>query len=230
MGTFLAQKKFFLFGDLHVNSRDLAIACEEAGADSIIFHLNQEVGGGFRFAGLEIEEDSIRDSMSVLKVPLGITIGDTRELLENDWEVIADMGFAFVNMFAHQLPIFVWNDNRLEKIVSIGPGYILEQVRALSELDNVSAIVAALTPNQGIGLPFTILDGTTLRLITSLSSKPVLVPTQRKIRPQDIVPLTKMGCRGLLLTTTAYGETPESCREKISTYRTELSSAEINPA
>lgn len=218
-----------LFGDLHLNSRALAIACEEAGVDSIIFHLNQDQGGGVRFAGLEIEEDSIRDSLSVLKIPSGIAIGDTRALQADDWEVIARMGFSFVNMFAHQLPIFVWDDPRIAKIVSIGPGYILEQVKALSEIESVSAIVAALTPNQGMGQPFTMLDGTTLKLISKLSCKRVFVPTLRNIRPRDIGSVRRLGCSGLLLTSTVYGDTAESCRENISRYKME-SITKLEPA
>lgn len=212
-----------LFGDLHLNSRDYAIACEEAGADSVLFHLNQDVGGGVRFAGLEIEEDSIKDSLSVLKIPTGISIGDTRALLYEDWEAIAEMGFSFVNMFAHQLPTFVWSDQRFEKLVSIGPGYILEQVKALAEFDSVSAIVAALTPSQGLGLPFTMLDGTTLKLVTKLANKPVYVPTQRGIRPQDIKLLKELGCEGLLLSSTVYGDSVESCKTNVSRFREEIS-------
>lgn len=230
MSHFLNTERFLLFGDLHLNSKELAIACEEAGVDSILFHLNQDLVGGIRFAGLEIEEDSIRDALSVLKVPTGIAIGDSRALQVDDWEAIARMGFSFVNMYAHQLPIFVWDDPRIAKVVSIGPGYILEQVKALSELDSVSAIVAALTPNQGIGQPFTMLDGTTLKLITKLSCKSVFLPTQRKIRPQDLNSIRKMGCNGLLLTTTVYGETLQSCRDKISRYRAETVTSQVEPA
>jgi hypothetical protein len=213
-----------------MNSRELAVACEEAGADSIIFHLNQDLGGGVRFAGLEIEEDSIRDSLSVIKIPAGIAIGDTRALQEDDWEAIAKIGFSFVNMFAHQLPIFVWDDPRMAKVVSIGPGYMLEQVKGVSELESVSALVAALTPNQGTGMPFTMLDGTTLKLITKLCCKPVFVPTQRNIRPQDVGSIRKMGGNGLLITTTVYGDTPQSCREKISNYRAETVTSQMDLA
>ena len=166
----------------------------------------------------------------MLKIPTGIAIGDTRVLRGDDWEAIARMGFSYVNMYAHQLPMFVWDDPRITKMVSIGPGYILEQVKALSELDSVAAVVAALTPHQGVGQPFTMLDGTTLKLITNLSSKPVFVPTQRTIRPQDLHSMRKLGCRGLLLTTTVYGETPQSCRDKISSYRAESVTSQMPSA
>lgn len=220
---FESRRKFLLIGDLHVNSREYATACEEAGADSVLFHLNQDSGGGVRFAGLEIEEDAIKDSLSVLKIPSGISIGDTRGLLYEDWEAIARLGFSFVNMYAHHLPTFVWEDQRFEKIVSIGPGYILEQVKALSEFESVSAIVASLTPSQGTGLPFTMLDGTTLKLVTRLSSKPVYVPTQRGIRHSDVKLLKDLGCDGLLVSNTVYGDNVESCKSNIQRFREEAS-------
>ncbi|MDG6907882.1 MAG: hypothetical protein JRN20_19095 [Nitrososphaerota archaeon] len=222
---FPSQQDFTLFGDLHVNDKHYAVCCEEAGADAVLFHLSQDSLHGGRFGGLELEEGSLRDAISVLKIPAGISIGDSRPLLPEEWESVVSLGFAFVNMYAHHLPSFIWLDSRIDKLVSIGPGYILEQVKALSEFDKISGILAALTPNQGIGMPLTLLDVTTLRVISRLSSRPIFVPTQRKIRPQDINLLKEQGCRGLFVSSIVYGETEQSCRDQIALFRSEISSA-----
>lgn len=220
MGTALDfNRNFLLLGDIHLNSKDFAACCEEAGADAVIFHINHDGFGGARFGGLELEEDSLKDSLSVLKIPAGLTIGDTKTMLESDWESIVGLGFGFVNMFAHQFPTFVWEDSRVQKVVSIGSGYILEQVKGLSQFESTSGIVAALTPSQAIGTPLTILDVTTLKLIAGLSAKPILLPTQRSIRTSDLDILKEIGCRGLLITTTVYGDTTESCRQKLVSFR-----------
>lgn len=76
-----AGEKFLLIGDLHVNSPEFAIACEESGADAVLLHLNQDAHSGARFGGWEIEEQSIKDTFSVLKIPAGISIGANTELL-----------------------------------------------------------------------------------------------------------------------------------------------------
>lgn len=230
MGSlFPSVSGFSLFGDLHANNRKFAVACEEGGSEAVVFHLNQDSLAGGRFGGLELEEDSIRDALSILKIPVGISIGDTRQLLEQEWESIMSIGFSFVNMYAHHMPSFLWRDSRIEKIVSIGPGYILEQVKGLSEFDDVSAVVAALTPNQGVGMPLTLLDITTLKLISRLSIKPIYVPTQRKIQPQDIALLKEVGCKGLLITSTVYGDTDQTCREQVARYRDEIARlAQVN--
>lgn len=217
----LKPDKFLVFGDLHANLKRFASACEEAGADAVVLHLNENSAQG-RFGGLEIEGDSIKDCLSVLKIPAGVAIGDSRPLVNDEWEMCVGLGFAFVEMLAHQLPTFVWKDSRVSKLVSIGPGYILEQVKSLSEFEGVSGIVASLTSAHGYGLSMTLFDVATLKLIASLSKKPVLYPTQRSIRPHDVQTLREQGCKGLLVNNSIYGSTPESCREGISNFRTAI--------
>ncbi len=214
-------EKFLVLGDLHANLSQFASACEAGGADAIVLHLNENSPQG-RFGGLEIEEESIRDCLSVVKIPIGISIGDSRAFVKDEWEMLVGLGISFVNMFAHQLPTFVWKDTRVEKLVSIGPGYVLEQVKTLSEFEGVSAILASLTPTHGYGLPLTLFDVATLKLIALLSKRMVLYPTQRVIRPEDIFTLRNQGCRGLLVSNLIYGATPESCREGILGVRSVL--------
>jgi len=216
---FATSDSFLIFCDLHLNSDQFAAAGEEAGADGVMLHLNQDSPHGGRFGGIEIEEESIKQALSVLKIPAGLSIGESRILLEDDWEAIVNLGFSFVNMYAHHLPTFIWEDSRISKVVSIGPGYVFEQIRSLSELEGTSAIVAALAPASGIGMPLTVFDVTTVGLIAKLSSKPVLMPTQRSIRPKDIPFLMKNGCRGLLVSSLVYGEHVEELKEKVSAFR-----------
>ena len=217
------NSKFLLIGDVHVNSMKFAIACEEAGADAVVLHLNHDAPGGGRFGGWEIEEQSIRESIGSIKIPAGISIGDNRLLLPSDWEAIVSLQFSFVNMFAHHMPSFILADNRISKVISIGPGYVFEQIKSISASIETSALMAAVTPAQGVGLPLTLLDLTTLGLITSLSEKPVMMPTQRAIRPEDIALIQKQNCKGIVISSTVYGESPDGCREQIELFRKKLS-------
>lgn len=217
-----AGEKFLLIGDLHINSPEFAIASEESGADAVLLHLNQDAHGGARFGGWEIEEQSIKDTFSVLKIPAGISIGDNRLLLTTDWEAVVNVGFSFVNMFAHHLPTFIWDDNRVPKMISIGPGYLFEQVKSIAEQPGTLALTASMTPNQFVGLPLTLLDLTTLGLICKLSQKPVLLPTQRSIRPEDIPSIRQHGSKGLILSSVVYGESSNGCREQVSLFRKQI--------
>ena len=215
----IAKGEFVILGDMASNSADFAIDCEEAEASAVLLHLNEDGAQGSRFGGLEIEQDSLKECLSVVKIPVGISIGDSRPLVPEEWELCVGLGFSFVIMLAHHMPTFVWKDERLARIVSIGPGYILEQVKTISDFKEVSAVVASLTPSQGQGLPLNLFDVATLRLITSLSRKPVLYPTQRKIRPEDIPILDGEGCHGLLVSASIYGQTKDEFRENLIRFK-----------
>ncbi len=215
----LSNGDFVILGDLASNSAEFAVSCEEAEANAVVLHLNENATPGSRFGGLEIEQDSLRECLSVVRIPVGISIGDARPLVPEEWELCVNLGFSFVIMLAHHMPTFVLKDERLAKIVSIGPGYLLEQVKTISDFKEVSALVASLTPSQGHGLSLNLFDIATLRLITSLSRKPVLYPTQRKVRPEDIPTLETEGCRGLLVNSSIYGQTKEEFRENIIRFK-----------
>ncbi|MHB1909474.1 MAG: hypothetical protein ACYCQJ_11485 [Nitrososphaerales archaeon] len=215
----MRSSRFLTLGDLHSNSHEFARAFEDARADGIIVHLNENPSHGSRFGGLEIEEESLKQCISSVKIPVGIAIGDARPLVEEEWEMCVGLGFSFVVMLAHHMPTFVWHDARVPKFVAIGPGYILEQVKAISDFSNIEAIIAMLTPERGYGLPLNLFDVATLKLISSLSEKPVLYSTQRKLRPEDVFILAKEKCKGLLLSQVSYGSTIEECRDNATRFK-----------
>ncbi len=205
-----------MIGELHQNSSQFAIACEEGGANAVMLHINHDSNPGNRFGGIELEEDAIKQCLSILKIPAGIMIGDSKILTTDDWEKCVKLGFSFVSMFAHDMPTFVWGDARVSKLLSIGPGYILEQVKALSELKDVSGIATSLTPQQGLGLPMTVLDIVTFGIITRMSAKPVFYTTQRMMNGKDVTELRANRCSGLLVTKVTYGETIDTCKSEVA--------------
>jgi hypothetical protein len=212
-------KKFLLLADLYANSRDLARCAEDGGADAVLLHLNESSSQGARFGGLEIEEDSIKECLTEARVPFGLTIGDARLLTIDEWERCIGLGFAFVNMFAHHMPLFVLKDDRIAKILSIGPGYLLEQIKAMSEFKELSALITSITSAQGYGGNLNVLDVTTVKLIVALSKRPILFPTQRLVRFEDVPILKNLGAKGIVLTSVAYGNSADSLKESLAGFR-----------
>lgn len=214
MGKLLSQiyqGRFILIASPAANSLELALVAQEAGADAIETHLNHETSqGGGAFGSIDLEEQPLKDITSSLTIPVGVSIGGSKPLQEEEWERILSLNFDFVNMLAHHMPAFVASDERISKIVGIGPGYVLEQVKTISDSQGVSALEAAVVPSQAFGLPLNVLDVATLEIVTRLSAKPVLVPTQKKIKPAEIPIIRKVGCKGLNLTTIVTGDTPTS--------------------
>jgi len=124
--------------------------------------------------------------------------------------------FSFVEMYAHQMPTFVLSDSRVKKVSAIATGYILEQVKQLSEMDGIEAVDVATVPHQARGAPFSVLDYATLGVICNLSAKPVLLRTQKRLTPTDIKNAVALGVKGLVIDPCILSGTDEAYKDEIA--------------
>lgn len=208
------------------NNDDYARAAQEAGASALVIGIDKtETMFPGLFGSFDLQEDSINSILTTSSIPVGISIGDSRPLTPEGWERIVSKPFAFVNMYAHHMPPFVLRDNRMEKLVSIGAGYMLEQIKSISEMDEVQALEAALVSAQGKNYVFSVLDLSTLRMIARLSAKPVILRAQKRLDPQDIATIALEGMKGVTLDPSAFEPGVEAYRDAISTYGPRATSA-----
>ncbi len=201
------------------NSDEYAKAAQEAGADAIVIGIDksESMFPGL-FGSFDLQEDSINSILTTSSIPVGISIGDSRPLTAESWERIASKPFAFVNMYAHHMPPFVLNDARMEKLVTIGAGYMVEQIKSLAEMDGVRALEAAIVSPQGKNHVFSLLDLSTLRMIAKLSSKPVFLRAQKKLEPSDVAVVAGQGLRGITLDPSALEPGVEAYRDALEIY------------
>jgi len=199
------------------NTAEYAVAAEVAGADGIVLGIDKtESTFPGLFGSFDLQEDSISSIISTSSIPVGISIGDSRPLTRESWERIAGKNFGFVNMYAHHMPPFVLQDARIEKLVSIGPGYMVEQIRNLSEMDGILALEAAIVSAQGMNHIFSLLDLATLRMISKLSVKPVLLRTQKRIEPEDVGTIIEAGLKGISFDPSSAEPGVEAYRDAVS--------------
>jgi len=216
----ILKRKFTIISNLYTNSLQLASAAEEGGADAIELNLNfEETGTGVRYGTIDLEEHAISEIIGSVKIPVGVRIGDTPMIRREEWEKIISTGIDYVKMMAHHMPSFIYNDERVCKIISVGSGYVLEQVEILAHDGRVSAIEAAIIAPQVFRLPLTLLDITTYALITRRASKPVIVPSQKYIEPNDLRILKKIGVEGLVINHIIIGTNPLDCAEILQEYK-----------
>ena len=220
-----------LLAVLPQNNAEYASTAAGAGADAIVVGIDKtETALPGLFGSFDLMEDSIDSILSTSSVPVGISIGDSRPLIEENWERIVSKPFGFVNMYAHHMPSFVLEDDRVEKLVSIGPGYMLEQVKSISEMDGVVALESAIVSPQGRGHVFSALDLATLGVLSRLSAKPLLVRTQKKMDIADIQSALRSGARGFSVDASALEPGLEAYRDALTTYRSQVTpSARENP-
>jgi hypothetical protein len=212
-----------LIATLPQNSTEYAIAAAQAGADSIMVGIDKtDISLPGLFGSFDLMEDSIDSILGTAGLPVGISIGDSRPLIEENWERIVSKPFSFVNMYAHHMPPFVLEDDRVEKLVSIGPGYMLEQVKSISEIDGVTALEAAIVAPQGRNHIFSALDLATLGVLASLSAKPLLMRTQKKMGVRDVRSVMLAGLRGISVDAAALDPGIEAYRDAITTFRSQV--------
>ena len=211
------------------NNDDYARAAQEAGADAMVIGIDKtETMFPGLFGSFDLQEDSINSILSTTSIPVGISIGDSRPLTPEGWERIVNKPFAFVNMYAHHMPPFVLKDTRMEKLVTIGAGYMLEQIKSIAEMDEVQALEAAIVSAQGKNHVFSVLDLSTLRMIARLSSKPVILRAQKKLDPRDSLTISHEGLKGVTLDPSALEPGVEAYRDAIVNLQKHIDSRRVS--
>ncbi len=220
-----------LIANLPQNSTEYASIAAQAGADAIMVGIDKTDSSlpGL-FGSFDLMEDSINSIVSTSSVPVGISIGDSRPLIEENWERIVSKPFSFVNMYAHHMPPFVLEDDRVEKLVSIGPGYMLEQVKGISEMKGVIALESAIVAPQGRSHIFSALDLATLGVLARLSTKPLLVRTQKRLSVADVQSVMMSGARGVSVDPTALEPGIEAYRDALTTFRSQVNPSARTPS
>jgi hypothetical protein len=210
-------KEYTVIASLPKNSTALAVQAAEGGADAIMLNIDGDEGSSpSHFGSYDLHDAYINDVITTVSVPCGLFIGGARLLTEDYWERIMSSAFSFVEMYAHQMPTYVLADQRVKKMTAISTGYILEQVRQLSEIDGVEALDVATVPPQSRGAPFSVLDYATLGVIANLSAKPVLLRTQKKLTKEDVANVVKLGVKGLVVDPCILSGTDEAYKDEVA--------------
>ena len=168
------------------------------------------------FGSYDLHDVYINDVISRVSIPCGLFIGGGKLLNEEYWERIMSSSFSFVEMYAHQMPMFVLSDTRVKKIAAISTGYILEQVKQLSLMDGLEAIDVATVPAQARGTPFSLLDYATLGVIANLTVKPLLLRTQKTLTQSDIGRVVALGVKGLVIDPCIFSGTDEAYKDELA--------------
>ena len=146
------------------NTLEYAEAAQQGGADAMILGIDktESVFPGL-FGSFDLQEDSILGIVSTSSIPVGLSIGDSstadaRRLGTDNQQAVQLREHV---RSPHAAP-FVLSDGRIDKLVSIGAGYMVEQIKSLSEMDQVKALEAAIVSPQGATHVFSVLDLSTL--------------------------------------------------------------------
>lgn len=200
------------------NDVELARAAAELGASGLKVHIDvHHRASGRRFGSLDEEWPALEPILG-LGLPVGLVVGSGDAV---DLAVIGEAsqrGFAYFDLYAHEMPEgYVDASGSVLPMVAIGPEDPPARAAEL-EASGIRAFEASTLPPTEYGSPLT---GTTLEVLGALRaavSCPIVVPSQHRLRPDDLGALHAAGADAVLLGAVVLGDTVESFRAALPAF------------
>jgi len=216
----LEQKPLSLIVSLPGNDLALARAAREEGADALKVHFN--VGhraSGNHFGSLDEYTEVFRAIRSEFAGPFGVVpSGSIEGTRREDVERLAGMGFDFYSIYAHHLPSFMLQNLGLESTFAINNEYDVSLLASATHF-GFTALEASIVPGKEYGTPLSFADVLRYRQLVLQAGVPVLVPSQRKLVPEDVPVLYHSGIKAIMLGAIVTGKTEDELRRAVSSFR-----------
>ncbi|MEW5717329.1 MAG: hypothetical protein AB1817_01760 [Chloroflexota bacterium] len=181
------------------NHADMARAAEAAGADAIKLHINvTHHATGITFGALEQERAALEKILAAVRIPVGLVPGEDLAISSETLDAIAAMGFTFVDGYAHTLPAWV-RGGKMDYWAAINPTYAINEIKHLADLPWVDVIEAAIIPTEAYGQLLSIRDLARYRELRQILTKPFVVPSQRRLRVEDVPGLLAVGAKNIMI-------------------------------
>jgi len=207
----IRESRFSLIASLPSNDLKLARAALEGGAHAIKVHCNVwHRASGHTFGSYEENRLFLRELIRFCgDVPVGLVPGAGEAFIkEADLKELEQMGLAFLSAYSHHLPCFAMDSEKLACAVAIDSGYTETMLDAIRDSD-IPVLECSIIPGTDYGTDLTCGDVIRYGSIVRRTGKPCIVPTQKRIRPEDIPYLHRAGCKALMIGAVVFGQNPE---------------------
>lgn len=217
----LNEKKLTLIVSLPANDVELAKAAIEAGADMVKIHLNVEHRASkTRFGSLQEELENvkaIRNLCNTHNISLGIVAGGHNEIPMSEIDGIMENGFEFISLYdKHMNPLIMKKD--IYKMVAIDDNYDIELVKVYDSL-SIDILECSIMDPKTYGEPLTVREILQYKSIRNSTNTPIVIPTQRKITPEQSLILQEIGINGIMIGAIVTGKTKESIYKSTLEFR-----------
>lgn len=202
-----------LIVSLPANSPELARAAAEGGADALKVHLHvRHEASGTQFGSLA-EEGANLEEILALNLPTGVVPGAGEHLpSREEMQALAEMGLDFFDFYSHDTPAWLLRFPEMTRAVAVSNPAQCAQLADLEAL-GFELIEAAVVPHEGYGKPLTVADLVAYRQVRRATGLPIIVPTQRAIRPEEApILLRETGINALMIGAIVTGRAPSSLR------------------
>lgn len=217
-----ADEKFILLVSIPGNDPELARAAEEGGADGIKVHLNvYHHASGTKFGTWNEEKESVKKILQEVKIPVGVLPGAEKIAKKDEILEAKKMGVDFLDSFAHHMPVELMKIGNLGIMLAVNRDYTPGQVSALEEM-GMDLLEATVLPREEYGKRLNARDLAIYYQLAKWTGRPVVVPTQKKIIPEEVLDLKKAGARGIVIGAVVTGMTAEGIYKTTTRFRREI--------
>jgi len=198
------------------NEVQFAEAAQAGGAEAVKVHINvHHHASGTHFGSLA-EESKALEAIVQVGLPVGIVPGgETAMASPDDMQKLDEMGIDFFDAYVHQMPAAMLQmETQMSRMMALS----YHQRQTDFSLGRCAAwcdfIEASIIEPDGYGQPLTVADLCDYAAIcTAYPDIPVLVPTQRCIRPEELSMLTNCGIRGIIIGAVVTGNEPATVEQ-----------------
>ncbi len=217
----LNRKKITLIVSLPENNLEFAEAALLAGADVLKIHINVEHRASkTKFGSLKEELEIIKKMVTLCKQynkPIGIVAGGNDKIPMDEIKGIIEEGFNFISLYDKHMNPLIFNED-IYKMVAIDDNYRLEYVQAYDSLP-IDVLECSIMDPSTYGNELTVREILQYKSIRSSTFKPIVVPTQRKITPEQALILQEIGINGIMIGAIVTGKTKDSIYESTLKFR-----------
>lgn len=198
----------------------MAKAAAAGGADALKVHIHvHHEASGTHFGSLEQERPALEAIMSEVSVPVGIVPGAETIATREEMQQLKQMGMDFFDAYAHHMPAWMLRFEGMACGVAIDASCSARDIGALEVL-GADFFEAAVIPHEGYGKPMTARDLVMYQSLRRAASRPIIVPTQRKMEPSDAAMLTKeIGIDAVMIGAIVTGDDPHSLEHATALFR-----------
>lgn len=205
------------------NDLDAARAAVDSGADALKLHLNMHhLPSGARTGSFEEERTRVEAILAEAKVPVGIVPRPTIGTTVDETVRFRDMGFDFIDFYPRSMSPAVLAVPDMTKMVAVEASYDLALIQETIASPWAEVLEAAILPAGVYGAPLSVEDLLRLSLLARLAAKnakPVIVPTDRRIQPDDVPALIEAGLKNLMIGVMVTGRSASGIASATAAFR-----------
>lgn len=219
----ICSNRMSLVVSLPANDLDLAKAALRGGAQALKVHLNVwHRASGNTFGSFEQQKGFLQELIALAQdVPVGLVPGaDEAFITEDEMRQLEEMGIKFFSCYSDNLPAFLVYSKKIRHMVAIHNNYDDHILNGVRHSPLVDVLECSIMPGDVYGSPLVYSDVLRYTDVVEKTGKPVLIPTQKKIRPDEVRALHDAGCKAVMIGAIVMGDkTPAECERATAAFR-----------